>query len=93
MPYTLRRAERLPFRRCFVKAAQQPGRARSCTAPWLCLVPFPNHPPSPLQVIVAERGPLVWVFNFSPFNTYEGLQVCGQCCVGCVRMGLYGCNT
>ncbi|KAI7843063.1 hypothetical protein COHA_003235 [Chlorella ohadii] len=27
------------------------------------------------QVIVAERGPLVWVFNFSPFNTYEGLQV------------------
>jgi hypothetical protein len=30
------------------------------------------------QVIVAERGPLVWVFNFSPFNTYEGLQV-GRC--------------
>ena len=27
------------------------------------------------QVLVAERGPLVWVFNFSPFNTYEGLQV------------------
>lgn len=26
------------------------------------------------QVLVAERGPLVWVFNFSPFNTYEGLK-------------------
>ena len=30
--------------------------------------------PSP-QVIVAERGPLVWVFNFSPFNDYEGFKV------------------
>ena len=29
----------------------------------------------PLQVLVAERGPLVFVFNFSPFNTYEGLKV------------------
>lgn len=27
------------------------------------------------QVIVAERGPLVWVFNLSPFNTYEGYKV------------------
>ena len=27
------------------------------------------------QVIVAERGPLVWVFNFSPFNSYEGYKV------------------
>ncbi|EFN60069.1 hypothetical protein CHLNCDRAFT_33566 [Chlorella variabilis] len=26
------------------------------------------------QVIVAERGPLVWVFNFSPHSDYEGLQ-------------------
>ena len=26
------------------------------------------------QVIVAERGPLVWVFNFSPFNDYEGFK-------------------
>jgi len=25
-------------------------------------------------VIVAERGPLVWVFNFSPFNDYEGFK-------------------
>lgn len=24
---------------------------------------------------MAERGPLVFVFNFSPFNDYEGLQV------------------
>ena len=28
-----------------------------------------------LQVIVAERGPLVWVFNFSPFSDYEGYKV------------------
>ena len=28
----------------------------------------------PVQVIVAERGPLVWVFNFSPFNDYEGFK-------------------
>ena len=28
-----------------------------------------------LQVIVAERGPLVWVFNFSPTESYEGLKV------------------
>ncbi|GMH40177.1 hypothetical protein BSKO_08081 [Bryopsis sp. KO-2023] len=27
------------------------------------------------QVIVAERGPLVFVFNFSPFSTYEGFKV------------------
>ena len=26
------------------------------------------------QVIVAERGPLVFVFNFSPFNDYEGYK-------------------
>ena len=28
-----------------------------------------------LQIIVAERGPLVFVFNFSPFNDYEGYKV------------------
>lgn len=27
------------------------------------------------QVLVAERGPLVWVFNFSPTETYEGFKV------------------
>ncbi|KAK9842677.1 hypothetical protein WJX74_000550 [Apatococcus lobatus] len=27
------------------------------------------------QVIVAERGPLVWVFNFSPVKTFEGYKV------------------
>ncbi|EIE25420.1 starch branching enzyme [Coccomyxa subellipsoidea C-169] len=27
------------------------------------------------QVIVAERGPLLFVFNFSPFNSYEGYKV------------------
>jgi len=27
------------------------------------------------QVLVAERGPLVFVFNFSPTNDYEGLAV------------------
>ena len=27
------------------------------------------------QVLVAERGPLVFVFNFSPHNDYEGLKV------------------
>jgi 1,4-alpha-glucan branching enzyme len=27
------------------------------------------------QVLVAERGPLVFVFNFSPSNDYEGLKV------------------
>jgi 1,4-alpha-glucan branching enzyme len=27
------------------------------------------------QVLVAERGPLVFVFNFSPHTDYEGLQV------------------
>lgn len=25
-------------------------------------------------MIVAERGPLVWVFNFSPTQDYEGLK-------------------
>jgi 1,4-alpha-glucan branching enzyme len=29
-----------------------------------------------MQIIVAERGPLVFVFNFSPFNDYEGYKVC-----------------
>ena len=29
----------------------------------------------PTQVIVAERGPLLFVFNFSPFNDYEGCKV------------------
>jgi hypothetical protein len=28
-----------------------------------------------VQLIVAERGPLVFVFNFSPFNDYEGYKV------------------
>ncbi len=28
-----------------------------------------------MQVIVAERGPLVFVFNFSPYNDYEGYKV------------------
>jgi len=28
-----------------------------------------------LQLIVAERGPLVFVFNFSPFNNHEGYKV------------------
>jgi 1,4-alpha-glucan branching enzyme len=27
------------------------------------------------QVLVAERGPLLFVFNFSPFHDYEGLEV------------------
>ncbi|CAL5219263.1 g1061 [Coccomyxa viridis] len=27
------------------------------------------------QVIVAERGPLVFVFNFSPYNDYEGYKI------------------
>ena len=27
------------------------------------------------QVLVAERGSLVFVFNFSPYNDYEGLEV------------------
>jgi len=27
------------------------------------------------QLLVAERGPLVWVFNFSPFTDYEALDV------------------
>ena len=27
------------------------------------------------QTIVAERGPLLFVFNFSPFNDYEGYKV------------------
>ena len=27
------------------------------------------------QVLVVERGPLVFVFNFSPFEGYEGLAV------------------
>jgi hypothetical protein len=26
------------------------------------------------QVLVAERGPLVFVFNFSPFSDYEGYK-------------------
>lgn len=32
-----------------------------------------------MQVIVAERGDLLFVFNFSPFDTYEGFKVrsCG----------------
>jgi hypothetical protein len=38
-------------------------------------VPTPHlHPPSP-QVLVAERGPLTFVFNFSPHTDYEGLRV------------------
>jgi hypothetical protein len=28
-----------------------------------------------MQVIVAERGLLVFVFNFSPFHDYEGYKV------------------
>jgi len=28
-----------------------------------------------VQIIVAERGPLVLVFNFSPFSDYEGYKV------------------
>ena len=28
-----------------------------------------------MQIIVAERGPLVLVFNFSPYNDYEGYKV------------------
>ena len=39
--------------------------------PWL---PVPASPAC-LQVVVAERGPLVFVFNFSPVTDYEGLQV------------------
>jgi len=27
------------------------------------------------QILVAERGPLVWVFNFSPFHTYEKYKI------------------
>lgn len=38
--------------------------------------PAPLPPSLPaLQVLVAERGPLVFVFNFSPHNDYEGLKV------------------
>lgn len=33
------------------------------------------HADDERQVIVAERGPLVWVFNFSPTEDYEGLKV------------------
>jgi hypothetical protein len=40
-----------------------------------CTPPFRQHQLAWLQVLVAERGPLVFVFNFSPFNDYEGLQV------------------
>jgi hypothetical protein len=60
--------------------------------PWLC-VPrpacpaLPARPPLP-QVIVAERGPLVFVFNFSPVTDYEGLQVrppaSPACMIACI---------
>jgi 1,4-alpha-glucan branching enzyme len=30
------------------------------------------------QILVVERGPLVFVFNLSPFNDYDGLQVPAQ---------------
>ena len=39
-----------------------------------------------LQIIVAERGPLVFVFNFSPFNDYEGYKVI-QCFHHAVQEG------
>jgi hypothetical protein len=38
---------------------------------------------STMQVIVAERGPLVWVFNFSPHTDYDGLQVRRESDGGC----------
>ncbi len=28
-----------------------------------------------MQLLVAERGPLVWVFNFSPSEHYKGLKI------------------
>lgn len=76
-------ANRLLKRTCL------PGASDVAAAIATCPLPCPAHPaptrppPGPAhpralpctQVIVAERGPLVWVFNFSPFNTYEGLQV------------------
>lgn len=34
-----------------------------------------THIDNDRQVIVAERGPLLFVFNFSPSNDYEGLKV------------------
>ena len=34
--------------------------------------------PCCMQIIVAERGPLVFVFNFSPFSDYEGYKVTGD---------------
>lgn len=40
-----------------------------CTA-----LPPPPPPPRHTQVLVAERGDLLFVFNFSPFSTYEAYQ-------------------
>lgn len=57
-------------RRHWVPTAAPQPRARRAPA---------RPRPSPAQVLVAERGPLVFVFNFSPFNDYQDLQVgCGR---------------
>ena len=37
-------------------------------------------------MLVAERGPLVFVFNWSPFNDYEGIKVTSEAAIP-----LFGC--
>jgi hypothetical protein len=61
---------------------------QSCPACLGCVcLSLPARPPLP-QVIVAERGPLVFVFNFSPVTDYEGLQVrppaSPACMIACI---------
>lgn len=46
-------------------------RGRFISSPWQWATLIDDE----RQVLVAERGPLVFVFNFSPFSDYEGLQV------------------
>ncbi len=48
-----------------------------------------------LQIIVAERGPLVFVFNFSPFNDYEGFKVTVDIVVFvmCRRFSFFNCHS
>lgn len=71
-----------PFSRCWLAATCLCRRWRlEASAPNCVGSPSPAPQPAAaplLQVLVAERGPLVFVFNFSPFNDYESLQV--RCC-------------
>ncbi|KAJ9510013.1 hypothetical protein QJQ45_011653 [Haematococcus lacustris] len=66
------------FDRALMELDDKPPQSRLAVYPaalCVCVLQLGVEQSRLQVVLVAERGPLLFVFNFSPFNTYEGYRV------------------